>query len=203
MLDIITHYVLFDARSRSCVQPRNSACFCRKTGTGFDVDVYRKSTDDRVVVKSAANELAASIGDWRSWTRGGDGGILVKLVESLTVEDLAANAVWAFANSDGHGETMVRPVKAIPVTNTAAKIFGTLVSLANGTGAWALHGNVVALSPRETLHLLTVSVERDGRWFHLARYHDFDSADRGPAALARFLGFNYGMSFRFPTISVH
>ena len=112
----------------------------------------------------------------------------MKLVESLTADDLAANAVWAFANSDGHGGTMVRPVKAIPVANTAGKIFGTRVSLANGTTAWALLGNVVALSPRETQHLLTVSVERDGRWFHLARYHDFDYADRGPAALARFLG---------------
>lgn len=109
-------------------------------------------------------------------------------VESLTIDDLAANAVWAFVNSDGHGETAVRPVKEIPVANTAGMIFGTSVSLANGTRVWALLGNVAALSPRETMHLLTVSVERDGRWFHLARFHDFDCADRGPAALARFLG---------------
>ena len=78
----------------------------------------------------------------------------MKAVESLTVDDLAANAVWAFVNSDGRGESMVRPVKAIPVANTAGKLFGTRVSLANGTTAWALLGNVVALSPRETLHLL-------------------------------------------------
>lgn len=35
---------------------------------------------------------------------------------------------------------------------------------------------------------LSVSAERGGRWFRLANYHDFDYADRGPAALARFLG---------------
>ena len=35
---------------------------------------------------------------------------------------------------------------------------------------------------------MTISIERKGRWFHLARYHDADYAERGPQALARFLG---------------
>lgn len=39
-----------------------------------------------------------------------------------------------------------------------------------------------------TEHFLTLSIEHGGRWFSLARYHDFDYADRGPEAMSRFLG---------------
>src|SRR5262249_59029714 len=41
---------------------------------------------------------------------------------------------------------------------------------------------------RLTTHFLTLSVERDGRWFHVARYHDFDYEERAPEKLAAFLG---------------
>ena len=34
---------------------------------------------------------------------------------------------------------------------------------------------------------MTISIERGGRWFHLARYHDFDANERGPQQLAAFL----------------
>ena len=39
-----------------------------------------------------------------------------------------------------------------------------------------------------TEHFLTLSIERDARWFTLARYHDLDRTENGPHALARFLG---------------
>jgi len=112
----------------------------------------------------------------------------MKTVESLTVADLQAAPVWQYVNRDGVGETMVRAVKKIPVRNLAGKLIGTQVGLANGTQAWAIIGNLDPSSPRLTEHFLILSVERDGRWFDLARYFDFDYADRGPEALARFLG---------------
>jgi hypothetical protein len=41
---------------------------------------------------------------------------------------------------------------------------------------------------RATKHFLTVSLERDGAWFDLARYFDVDYDRRGPRQLAEFLG---------------
>jgi hypothetical protein len=112
----------------------------------------------------------------------------VKPVESLTVADLEANPVWQYANSDRVGETCVRPVKKIPAKNLTGKVIGAKVGFANGTQAWALIGNLDLANPRFTEHFMTLSIEHYGRWFALARYHDHDFADRGPEALAHFLG---------------
>jgi hypothetical protein len=91
-------------------------------------------------------------------------------------------------NDDHSDDTTVRPVKRIPVANLTGKVVGVQAVLANGGRVWALLGNVDSSNPRFTQHFLTVSVERDGRWFHLARYHDYDRDQRGPEELARFLG---------------
>jgi hypothetical protein len=48
-------------------------------------------------------------------------------------------------------------------------------------------GNINPDDPRQTQHVLVLSIERNGEWFHLARYHDFDFDRRGPDALSRFL----------------
>lgn len=76
----------------------------------------------------------------------------------------------------------------LPVATLVGKLVGTEVMLANGESAWALVGNVDPTNVRMTEHFLTLSIERDGRWFTLARYHDIDYAEKGPDALARFLG---------------
>lgn len=112
----------------------------------------------------------------------------VKPVDSLRAEDLRAFPVWQYTGREGADETYVRPVKRIPVNSLTGKVVGTRVWLANGEYVWALIGNVDAKNPRLTEHFLTISVERDGKWFGLARYHDFDFTERGPDALARFLG---------------
>jgi hypothetical protein len=112
----------------------------------------------------------------------------VKPVESLTVADLKATSVWQYANRDTAGEMLVRAVKKVPVKNVTGKLIGTQVRFANGAQAWALIGNIDPRNPRLTEHFLTLSIEHAGRWFSLARYHDFDYADRGPEALSRFLG---------------
>jgi hypothetical protein len=112
----------------------------------------------------------------------------VKPVDSLTVADLQAFPVWQYTNREGADETHVRPVKRTPVTSLTGKVVGTQATLANGERIWALIGNVDSKNPRITEHFLTLSVERDGRWFTLARYHDFDVAASGPEALSQFLG---------------
>ena len=111
----------------------------------------------------------------------------VKCVESLRVADLQVYPVWQYANRDGPGETLVRPVTQVPTANLAGKVVGTQVELANGERLWELIGNIDVTNVQLTEHFRTLSVERDEHWFMLARYHDFDYAERGPEALARFL----------------
>jgi len=114
----------------------------------------------------------------------------MKPVDALTVEDLREHSVWQYAPGRLGNEITVRPLKKGPAANLTGKLVGTQVSLANGARFWALIGNVDVASPRLTTHFITISLEREGRWFHLARYHDFDVAERGPKQLAAFLGFS-------------
>jgi hypothetical protein len=111
-----------------------------------------------------------------------------KRVEALTVADLERFAVWKFTNSDEELQGMgVRPVRKTPVKSLDGCIIGTQVRLANGAFVWATLCNIDPVNPHSTQHFLTLSVCRDSRWFHLARYHDFDSNERGAQALAAFL----------------
>ena len=112
----------------------------------------------------------------------------IKPVESLTVADFEAHPVWEFLNDDEIGETMVGPVEKLPVESLDNRVLGFQVSLANGLRVWAFIGNFFVTNPRATQHFMTLSIERNGKWFHLARYFDFDFTDRSPDALARFLG---------------
>lgn len=109
-----------------------------------------------------------------------------KPADALTVADLQAHPVWQFTSSDEPDETYVRPLKRVPA-NLDGKLIGTEVMLANGQKVWAIFGNVHPTKPRRTEHFLTISLERGGEWFHLARYHDVDAKSRGPKALAAFL----------------
>jgi hypothetical protein len=110
------------------------------------------------------------------------------LVEELRPADIKSHAVWQYVNVDALGETAVRPVKKLPVSDLNGKLVGTQVRLANGHLPWALLANIDAYNARLTEHFLTIAIERDGAWFHLARYHDLDFATNGPEALASFLG---------------
>jgi hypothetical protein len=112
----------------------------------------------------------------------------IKPVELLTVDDFEAHPVWEYLNDDEIGETMTRPVEKLPVETLENRLVGTQVRLANGLDVWGLLGNFDVKHPRATQHILTLSIERGGKWFYLARYHDFDFASQGPEALARFLG---------------
>ena len=109
-----------------------------------------------------------------------------KPILSVRVSDLEKNSVWQFVN-DAPDETVVRPIQRVPVSNLTCKIIGSRVRLANGNCPWALIGNLDAENATMNEHFVTLSIERNGRWFNLARYFDVDYRTRGPAALARFL----------------
>lgn len=112
----------------------------------------------------------------------------IKPVESLTVADLKAHPVWEYLYDDEIGETMVQPVEKLPVESLDDSVVGTQVRLANGTQVWGLVGNFEVKNPRATEHFLTLSIERGGKWFYLARYHDIGFPAEGPDELAQFLG---------------
>jgi hypothetical protein len=110
-----------------------------------------------------------------------------KKAELLTTADLQQAPVWEFVNDDELGETAMRPIKKLPVKNLASRLVGTEVRLANGNKVWGLLGNVKVTNPKLNEHFITLSVERDGIWFTMARYHDIERKERGPQALAKFL----------------
>jgi hypothetical protein len=124
----------------------------------------------------------------------------IKPAESLMVADFKTHPAWEFLNDDEIGETMARPVEKLTVETLDDRIVGTQVRLANGSEVRGLFGNFNVTHPRATQHFLALSIERGGKWFHLARYHDVDFATRAPEALARFLGL--GVDDVFP-ISVN
>ena len=119
----------------------------------------------------------------------------MKLLESLTVQDLSIYPVWSFVNDDQRGETLVRPVKRLPVKSLSGKLVGTTVGLSGGVTVWAMLGNVDVTSATLNEHLLTLSVVKDGVWFTMARYHDPDWRSNGPSALAAFLGLSVEQVF--------
>ncbi len=61
----------------------------------------------------------------------------MKPIEALEISDLHAHAVWQYANVDGANETLVRPIKRLPVARLTGRVVGTQVRLANGTCLWA------------------------------------------------------------------
>lgn len=105
----------------------------------------------------------------------------------LDVSDFQSHPVWAFVNDDGVGARAVRPVTVVPTDDLAGKVVGTQVQLSSGKRIWATVANADSKDAQWNDHFLTLSLYRSGQWFGLARYHDFDYAERGPDALARFL----------------
>jgi hypothetical protein len=116
---------------------------------------------------------------------------MMKPVDELTPQDFATHRVWEFVNdaeTELPHEAFVRPVHDIPITSADSRLIGTTLILADGRRVSGFLGNIDLRNSFPTEHFLTVTVFNDaGQRFDLARYHDVDSADRGPAALARFL----------------
>ncbi len=109
-------------------------------------------------------------------------------VETLTEALLRKDPVWEFCNDDEAGETCVRPVKKLPVTSGDCRLFGCEFQFRDGSRAFGFIGNLSLSAADKNRHFLTVSVFVGSEIYHLARYHDFDVAKRGPATLAKKFG---------------
>jgi hypothetical protein len=114
--------------------------------------------------------------------------IIKPSIESITTDEIQEIPVWRFASKPRSNETELIPVRKLPCKNSNGYLFGTQATLADGSSVWCFIGNVDSSNPRLTEHFITISVESNSAWFHLARYHDFDFAERSPFKLAEFLG---------------
>lgn len=113
----------------------------------------------------------------------------MKGVSTLNLADLRSQPVWRYRNSDERGETLVAPVKELPVGSLNGCLVASEIQLSCGRKQWSLVGNIDSTNPVLTAHFVTFSIFNDqGERFELARYHDFDFLERGPAKLAAFLG---------------
>lgn len=110
-----------------------------------------------------------------------------KPIDNLDATDLERYPVWQYANSDQLGETVVQPVKRVPVINLSNKVVGDYVHFANDADVLGLLGNFDVKNAKLTKHFLTLSIWNNGKWYCLPRYHDFDYSERGPAELAALL----------------
>jgi hypothetical protein len=111
-----------------------------------------------------------------------------KKAEDLKVADFEKAPVWEFVNDDELGETVMVPTKKLPVESLAGRLIGTMVQLANGDVVWGLLGNIDPESPKHTEIFIHLSIAKGAKWFHSARYWDFDDSTNGPELLANFLG---------------
>ncbi len=112
----------------------------------------------------------------------------MKRIEDITVLDLQQHPIWEYVDRSESREVLVRPVTQMPCSDLGSRVVGTEVLLACGQRVWALIGNVDLQDPRSTEQFLSLSLEKGGKWVHLARYFDVDYPTRGPDALADFLG---------------
>lgn len=110
-----------------------------------------------------------------------------KTLESLTAEDVQHCALWEIVE-DASGRILCKASSKAPAIDLAGRVVATRLQLSCGDRVWALLGNISLQDARSTRHFLTASLLCPQGWFHLARYHDFDYSERGPAALAAALG---------------
>ncbi len=109
-----------------------------------------------------------------------------KLITQLMIEDFRLHPVWNYSE-DKHGDVVASPVRRVPVDSLEGRLIGCQVTLAKGQKQWATLSNIDLHNEKATSHFLTLSLTREGNWFHLGRYFDVDYAQRGPRALSAFL----------------
>lgn len=112
-----------------------------------------------------------------------------KLASELTIEDFLQYPVWKFTNADEENldETVMSPVRRLPVIDLGNCVVGTQLILNNGETVWGTLCNIDLDNLESTRHFLTLSVMTEKREFHLARYFDVTFEREGPIQLAKFL----------------
>jgi hypothetical protein len=113
----------------------------------------------------------------------------MKTLSNLTTDDFVRSPIWEFALASDE-LLYALPAKELPVFDLKNRLVGTKVKLNNGIFCWAILGNINLSNKLSTEHFLTLSLERNGGWFDLARYHDVDYSRRSAMQLSKFLSFS-------------
>jgi len=108
-------------------------------------------------------------------------------VDEITVDELIVSPVWRVTTNPKSGDVELISKGKGPFKDLRRCIVGVEVTLADGSRIWSIIGNVKSTNLRLTEQFLTISVNRNGEWFHLARYFDFDYNKRNPQKLCKFL----------------
>jgi hypothetical protein len=97
--------------------------------------------------------------------------------------------VWEFVNDDEHpaGDTAMRPVEKLPVDGFDGRLFGTRVTLADGSRLPSAISNLGFGPKKYRHHFRSLTLFARGRRFHLANYFQLWYDTEGPDALAAFL----------------
>ena len=117
-------------------------------------------------------------------------------IDNIPNSELFKHPLWEFAldREEEQGETAIRPVKRLPVDSLTNKVAVVSVTLAGGMICKAMLSNVDLQNKRKTEQFITLSVESEGKWFHLARYFDGDE-NHSSDNLARFLNLHTNLVF--------
>jgi hypothetical protein len=109
-------------------------------------------------------------------------------IDDLSVEDLKNFPVWRVKSNARTGDSELVPVRRLPCKNLDCCIVGVQVMLADESTTYGILGNVHTNDRERTEVFVTISIEKNGEWFHLARYFDCDFNSSGPKELGKFLG---------------
>ncbi len=105
----------------------------------------------------------------------------------LNISDIEFSSCWRFTNSF-EDELEIEAIPDCSYDDLSGLIIGTQIKLADGSTVWALLQNISRAGQEVNDHFLTVTINQNGEWFTLARYHDINRQIFGPNSLALFLG---------------
>jgi len=104
--------------------------------------------------------------------------------EELTEAMLRECPVWEFCNEDGIGETVVRPVKKLPVVDTRGCLLACEFQLADGSRLFGQMRNLSLHDEEKNRHFLSIGVFVHGVLERLALYHEAWYDEQDPGAFA-------------------
>ena len=111
-----------------------------------------------------------------------------KCFYDLTRSDVLDYPIWRFTNRNPNDELEIESVDRRSFADLSGLIIAAKVEFADSSQQLALHQGVSLAGPTVNDHFLSLTFERDGVWFPLARYHDVAIENFGPNQLAEFVG---------------
>jgi hypothetical protein len=111
-----------------------------------------------------------------------------KCFHDLTVADVTNYPIWRFTNANPDDDHEIETVNEHSFRNLSGLIIASEVEFGDSSKHLALHQNVSLGGQKVNDHFLSLTVNRDGDWFPLARYHDVSIEKYGPRHLADFMG---------------